>query len=584
MSKNFAKLCICGASMKPFLDDIFGQQEGTHLFTGLVDSESSSDFDQCLQGLRSQWNERECELRSSTKPLFYDWFSKYHSTNFKEHMLKPLRVKAGLGDPPTAYTNNANESANARIKAKVDYKKSDLNVFCNEMKALVERQFRDVERAFTLNTGPYEVAPDYLSHRENATKWVKRSASYKQRVINSLYKLPLVDHVPNNATPDTSMDCGSTDAECTPKTVPLSISWQDTGLSGEVFEGMWTKASRLVGETNSVTPAPGLDSSRMVSSSSNPRKPHLVTFYKNGKITCDCQNCSIKHICAHILATAEKERILEDFLEWFKREIKGTNLWALARSSGVPKNPGNKPACRKRSRNALPQVKTTSDKLHKPDDPSRMNPISPQTQLHPPIPGPYDPYCGMHYSGPSTHYYPHDFCYYPPASPHSPHSPYFHPTPFYSQQNFHPGSTSFTSPLHNYSLPAPTSVTPTTSSLSQPNSSNALETVFEPTTSAYPFTVKKMTARIKKCQGCKQLFQDSSSSNLVVSRLECRPFVSPDGSVKVPKTPKNSHYHLSMECLTNADPSFHPQKLQLPNELKVTLSGEQMDSLRKFGF
>ncbi len=54
----------------------------------------------------------------------------------KSIMLKPLRIKAGLRNPPVAYTNNANESANARIKAKVDYKKSDLNVFCNEMKDL----------------------------------------------------------------------------------------------------------------------------------------------------------------------------------------------------------------------------------------------------------------------------------------------------------------------------------------------------------------------------------------------------------------------------------------------------------------
>ncbi len=119
----------------------------------------------------------------------------------------------------------------------------------------------------------------YLAHKENATKWVKRSVQYKQRVINSLYKLPLVYHVPSDdSTPDTSLACGSADSmegECLPQTVPLSISWKDAELSGEIFEGMWTKASRLVAMTNSVTPAPGLDSSRMVSSSSNPRKPHF---------------------------------------------------------------------------------------------------------------------------------------------------------------------------------------------------------------------------------------------------------------------------------------------------------------------
>ena len=39
------------------------------------------------------------------------------------------------------------------------------------MKELVERQYRNVERAFTLNTGPYEVSPDYISHQEDTSKW-----------------------------------------------------------------------------------------------------------------------------------------------------------------------------------------------------------------------------------------------------------------------------------------------------------------------------------------------------------------------------------------------------------------------------
>lgn len=109
---------ICGTLIKPFLDEIFGVQEGTHLYTGLVDSESPSDFDKHLQDLECLWNKRECEIRSSMSPLFFTWFAKFHSSDFKEHMLKPQRVKAGLGDPPAVYTNNANESANARIKAK----------------------------------------------------------------------------------------------------------------------------------------------------------------------------------------------------------------------------------------------------------------------------------------------------------------------------------------------------------------------------------------------------------------------------------------------------------------------------------
>ena len=42
--------------------------------------------------------------------------------------------------------------------------------------------------------------------------------------------------------------------------------------------------------------------------------------------------------------------------------------------------------------------------------------------------------------------------------------------------------------------------------------------------------------------------------DLIVPRMECHPFIAPDMSVKVPKTPNNAHYHLHMECLTAVDP------------------------------
>ena len=58
----------------------------------------------------------------------------------KHKMLKGLREKVGLGSPPVQFTNNPNESVNAWIKEKVDYKKSELNVFCQKMKELVDSQ------------------------------------------------------------------------------------------------------------------------------------------------------------------------------------------------------------------------------------------------------------------------------------------------------------------------------------------------------------------------------------------------------------------------------------------------------------
>jgi len=55
-------------------------------------------------------------------------------------MLKPLYLAIGLGDFPAEYTNNPNELANIWVKVKVDYKKSELNMFSQEMKELVDSQ------------------------------------------------------------------------------------------------------------------------------------------------------------------------------------------------------------------------------------------------------------------------------------------------------------------------------------------------------------------------------------------------------------------------------------------------------------
>jgi len=90
-------------------------------------------------------------------------------------MLKPLRLAIGLGDIPAEYTNNPNESANAQIKAKVDYKKSELNVFCHEMKELVDSQTHDIKGAFIMDIAPYAVFNAYSRYKQNPRSWVKET-------------------------------------------------------------------------------------------------------------------------------------------------------------------------------------------------------------------------------------------------------------------------------------------------------------------------------------------------------------------------------------------------------------------------
>ena len=65
----------CGFSAKSkqlFLEEIFGKQENTIKFCGLIDCSSDGDFDEKLKTLKPVWDARE--LAVSEKPTFHEWF------------------------------------------------------------------------------------------------------------------------------------------------------------------------------------------------------------------------------------------------------------------------------------------------------------------------------------------------------------------------------------------------------------------------------------------------------------------------------------------------------------------------------
>ena len=102
------------------------------------------------------------------------------------------------------------------------------------MKELVDSQTRNIERAFTMDNGPFDVAPLYAQKKENPKKWVQQSEAHKERVLSSIHRIPTLQ-APEQA-PCTVRSSGmQTKSE---NVSPLSVSWRDIGLSGEVFSGM----------------------------------------------------------------------------------------------------------------------------------------------------------------------------------------------------------------------------------------------------------------------------------------------------------------------------------------------------------
>ena len=56
---------------KLYMQEIFAKPDGTPKFYGLVDSESTQEFDQKLEDLKNDWNNRQSGI---TNISLFDWF------------------------------------------------------------------------------------------------------------------------------------------------------------------------------------------------------------------------------------------------------------------------------------------------------------------------------------------------------------------------------------------------------------------------------------------------------------------------------------------------------------------------------
>ena len=65
----------------------------------------------------------------------------------KESMLKSVRIEAGLGNPPKEYVNSDPEAANFMVKHALNFDPKSPDDFINEVKNIVETQFRNEDRA-----------------------------------------------------------------------------------------------------------------------------------------------------------------------------------------------------------------------------------------------------------------------------------------------------------------------------------------------------------------------------------------------------------------------------------------------------
>ena len=85
--------------LQEIIKDLFGVQQGTNYIIGAVDWLNAKEFDACLHGLKTKWDQLECSVHPDWHPLFYEWFIKNESNVMKTSMIASVHKSAGLGSP-----------------------------------------------------------------------------------------------------------------------------------------------------------------------------------------------------------------------------------------------------------------------------------------------------------------------------------------------------------------------------------------------------------------------------------------------------------------------------------------------------
>ena len=562
------------------------------------------------------WNSRETPFNSP--PQFFNYFQTNKAALFKDAMIKPVRVKAGLGDPPKNYHNNDPECMNNVIKMKVERKKhSSLDEFCSQMKSLVQDQHSHLIRAIT-RRGEYRLHPMFKKFELSPSKWFEMSETDRQKHVTKLNsaakKLATASlsqaHDPNQSSSsinssatDTTSDTSAGITSCStsgepqassrsaPSATPAhnTLDWtltaqicDNTTIPLSTISGIWEKAEVLLRDPSAITKAPVDGEARMVRSYSQPCRPHLVQILKDGKIVCD-QNCpiwaSIK-ICSYCVAIAHSIGCTSKYAMWFSENThKPINLTKLT-TQKVTRDVGKKPSNRhsqlkgpKQAITARTQAISSSSTTstasavsvtHTSQSYSNQNPIQ-LSSLSP---------CGQSTSG----YFPtqNQFGF---SHTSTPTQLGFLPTHMQTPVTFPPALASLGLPLNS------TACTPTTS-LVYPSQLSFTTGVPFTQPSRLVFRVCKLNNRITTCYGCRAKFMRGADGSvpvppfdLILKCSEMREYYGKDGN-KRQKENCNTYYHPNITCIRAKHPDFKLCDIEIEDAVWGTLLQSHFDLLQ----
>lgn len=331
--KKMTALNIVGETGTQFLNEIFGKQIGQLKQRGLVDSNSTEEFDQSLDILKDKWSERH-----SNGAEFLTYFKTYKVDLIKNSMTADIRSMAGLGYPPKMYNQNANECMNSVVKRDLKWIRLNPKEAVEHLHHIVRRQHEEAKMAM-IGRGEYQLMPLYQEYRMDESNYYKMTRFQKEAREKKFFSAI----VKGDDICAESSDRDKINNE-------LSVAPSESNIVNVPHQSvleMFQKAAQMCSTPGEIVKAPiasGNGNIYYAASTSNPETPHQVRIIgKSGQFSCDknCLRWSTFKVCSHVLAVAEHVGSLKTFLTWFGKAQRAPNYTALS-NSNMPSNRGKK--------------------------------------------------------------------------------------------------------------------------------------------------------------------------------------------------------------------------------------------------
>ena len=248
----------------------------------------------------------------------------------KECMLKPVRIAAGLGNPPNKWSNQRTESINLVIKEAAANQVTDQTTIHDIIQERVIKQQESEYTKAIFKMGEYRLASKYAKYAVSPSQWTQKSPEQQQEHIKKVFGAPVSFQQEENVV-----------------TQQLSITVEECGitsLGAAMLHQLWQKAGAILSNYDVLEVGKDTFCVTQYGGSEN------VQWQNRTDPRCQCAYFkSTAGLCPHILVVADKFGKLAAFLANYNGK---SNKAGRVVHANIPKRAGEKAREKKKRRGA----------------------------------------------------------------------------------------------------------------------------------------------------------------------------------------------------------------------------------------